>query len=432
MPAFLRFGILLSLVAGTGPSVQAETPQAGAGAGGEHVVQIDELVAELLKSNPAIHAALHRVDAAAKRPSQMSTLPEPKFSVTNFGVGHPVSRLRDSDFAYYGFGFSQEIPFPGKLALAGEEAKREAESERQMYRNLVLNLVAQLRVAYYEWFGVIKSIEITRKSRDLLQRFEQIARVRYSVGKGLQQDVLRAQVEESTLAQQLEVLAQRKGTLEARIRLLVNSERALGRPAELRLTPIVTGLETLLMAAGRDAPRLKARQAMVDSRAVGIERAQKEYRPDFGVSFQWQKNGSPFRDYYMATAEVKVPLYFWRKQRLSVEESASRLREARFDFQAERQELIFEVKDLYLTAKTSERLVALYQSGIIPQSALSLESALAGYEVGGVDFLTLMNNFMTVLTYEMKYYEELAKHAQAVARLEALVASPLGELEQQR
>lgn len=432
MPAFLRFAMLLSLVAATGRSAFAETPQAGAEPNREHVIQLDELVAELLSGNPAIRAALHRVDAAARRPSQMSTLPEPKFSISNFGVGHPVSRLRDSDFAYYGFGLSQEIPYPGKLALAGEEAKKEAESHRQMYGALVLDLVAQLRVAYYEWFGITRSLDITRKNRDLLRRFEQIARVRYSVGKGPQQDVLRAQVEESTLAQQLEMLAQRKGTIEARIRSLINSERPLARPADLRLTPLAASLEQMLNAVDQNAPRLKARQAMLDSRSVAIERAKKEYHPDFGVSFQWQKNGAPFRDYYMAMAEVKVPLYFWRKQRLGVEESVSRLREARYDFLAERQELVFQVKDLYLTAKTSERLLALYQSGIIPQSSLSLESALAGYEVGGVDFLTLMSNFRTVLTYEMQYYEELARHAQAVARLEALVASPLAELEGKR
>ena len=131
----------------------------------------------------------------------------------------------------------------------------------------------------------------------------------------------------------------------------------------------------------------------------------------------------------MATAEVKVPLYFWRKQRPGVEESVSRLREARQDILAERQELMFQVKDAYLAAKTSERLLALYQSGIIPQSSLALESALAGYEVGSVDFLTLTTNFLTVRTYEMQYYDELAKHAQAVARLETLVATPLSDLE---
>ncbi len=426
MFALRRLSTLLPSLVLVTPGLLAQTQAAAAPATEkEPAVAIGDLVDELLENNPDIRAAQYRVDAAMKRPSQMSTLPEPKLTATNFGVGHPFSRLPDSNFAYYGFGFSQEIPYPGKLALAGEEARKEADSERAMYRTIVLEKISQLRVAYYEWYGVVKAIEITTKNRDLLGRLERIARARYSVGKGIQQDVLKAQVEQSTLAQQLEVFNQRKATIEARIRSLISTERPLTRPSDIQLSPLPVTLDELLTALDRQAPRLKARQAMLDSRAVGIERSKKEYRPDFGVTVQWQKTGAPFPDYYMAMAEVKIPLYFWRKQRLGVEESMSRFREARQNYQSERQELMFQVKDYFFAAKTSERLLDLYRSGIIPQSSLSLESAMAGYEVGSVDFLTLMNNFMTLLSYEMQYYEELSKHGQALARLEALVDVPL-------
>ena len=424
MPVPMRFGTLLSILAlGITPihGQQAETAR-----GQESVVQLQDLVEEMLKKSPAIRGAQYRVDAAMKRPSQVSTLPDPKFSVSNFGVGHPISRLGNSDFAYVGVGVSQEIPYPGKLGLAAEEARRGAEADRQTYLAIVLSATAELKALYYDWFGTIKAIEITAKNGELLQRLEQIARVRYSVGKGLQQDVLKAQVEQSTLAQQAELLGQRKATIEARITSLINSDQPLGRPADIVLSPLTTGLDEILNTLDAQSPRLKTKQAMIEGRAVAIERSKKDYRPDFTVSAQWLKNGAPFRDYYMLSAEVKVPLFFWRKQRLGVEESVARFREAREDYLSDRQELVFQAKDLFLTAKTSERLLALYREGIIPQSALSLESALAGYEVGNTNFLTLMNNFSTVLTYEMQYYGELAKHAQAVARLEALVAMPLG------
>ena len=74
---------------------------------------------------------------------------------------------------------------------------------------------------------------------------------------------------------------------------------------------------------------------------------------------------------------------------------------------------------------TSEKLLALFQSGIIPQSSIALESALSGYEVGNVDFLTLLNNAITLLNYEMQYYQELTKHEQALAALEPLVGVEL-------
>src|ERR1700691_4071345 len=161
-----------------------------------------DLVNGLMQSNPEIQASRSRFDAATKRPSQAGTLPEPTASYTNFGVGHPFSRLNGNDFAYQGFGVSQELPFPGKLGLASEQAKREAESEQQNYRSVVLGVTARLKVAWYEWLAVQKAIELTRKDRNLLSRFEEIARNRYTVGKGLQQDVLKAQFEVSAVEQQ--------------------------------------------------------------------------------------------------------------------------------------------------------------------------------------------------------------------------------------
>ena len=405
------------VVAWTAVSVWAE----------EREVPLAELTSELIRVNPEIRASRFRYEAATKRPSQVSTLPEPKFTFADFGVGHPFSRLGVSDFAYIGLGVSQEIPFPGKLALAGEEAHKEADSEGHMYRAALLEKTAELKEAYYEWFSVKKDIEITSKSRDLVERFEKISRARYSVGKGIQQDVLKAQVERSALEQQLEVLEQRRASMEARIEAMLNRPpgQPLGRPAEVQRSEFSLDLNSLMDLVKQNAPRLRARQSEVDARAVGIERANREYRPDLNLSFQWQKTAAIFPDYYMAVAEVKLPVFFWRKQRFGAEEAAARLSESRENYQATQQEMFLATKDQYFKIRSSERLLDLYRSGILPQASLALESAVAGYEVGSVDFLTLLNSQATVLTYEMQYYEELAKHEQALARLEPLVAREL-------
>src|SRR6266849_9228694 len=104
-----------------------------------------DLLNGLIQNNPEIQAARSRFEAATKRPSQAGTLPEPTASYTNLGVGHPFSRLNGSEFAWQGFGASQEIPFPGKLGLASEQAKREAEGERQNYRAVILDVTARLK-----------------------------------------------------------------------------------------------------------------------------------------------------------------------------------------------------------------------------------------------------------------------------------------------
>src|SRR6266853_4493292 len=255
MSSRLRIAIAVSLLMALAQMLfaQEQTP----------VTTLEQLLTELVKNNPEIRAAQFRFEAATKRPSQVSTLPEPKLTLVNVGVGQPFSRLSVSEFAYRGIGVSQEVPFPGKLSLAAEEAKREADSDQQDYRSILLEKTSQLKTAYYDWYLVMKSIEITSKNRDLLNRFEQIARARSAVGKGIQPDVLKAQVEVSGLAQQLELLEQKKLLTEARIRSLLNSELPLGRPAEIQQTPMPLKLESVLQMVEAQSPRLQSEQAMV-------------------------------------------------------------------------------------------------------------------------------------------------------------------------
>src|ERR1700733_14544152 len=180
-----------------------------------------DLLNGLIQNNPEIQSARSRFEAATKRPSQAGTLPEPTASYTNLRVGHPFSRPNASEFAYQGFGVSQEFPFPGKLGLASEEAKREAESDEQNYRSVVLDVMSRLKVAYYEWLAVRKGIELTHKNSDLLSRFEEIARNRYTVGKGLQQDVLKDQLEVSSLEREIVMLDEKRQRAEAEIASLL-------------------------------------------------------------------------------------------------------------------------------------------------------------------------------------------------------------------
>ena len=414
MPAILRRGTFC-LFAFALASVQAE----------ERTFGPNDLVSELLQNNPEIQAARSRFEAATKRPSQAGTLPEPTARYTTFGVGHPFSGLSANEFAYQGFGVSQEFPFPGKLALASEEAKREAEGVQQNYRAVVLEVTARLKVAYYEWLTVNKAIELTRKHSDLLSRFEEIARNRYTVGKGLQQDVLKAQLEVSTLEQQLAMLDEKRQRAEAEIASLLAVPNVILRsPGEIRPRAFSISLDELIRATN-DSPRVRAQQKMVDARAVGINRSLKDFRPDFGVNLEWDHTGGNFPEHYMATVEVKIPIYYARKQRYALEESYSKLREAKQNYQAAQQQSIYQVKDQYLSIQSSERILNMYKTTLIPQAQLTVDSSASAYEVGSIDFLTLLTNLTNLITLDRQYYDELARHEEAIARLEPIVGKEL-------
>lgn len=390
------------------------------------VITLEELVAEALRTNPEILEARRRYDARLARVPQMSALPEPTLSIASMGNLPPFSVQVGDPSSARMVNIMQEIPFPGKLALRGKIAALEAEAERWSYEQTWRRVISELKVAYYELYFVDKSLEIVRRIKGLLEQFLQIAEARYQVGKAAQADVLKAQTELSILLERLAVLEQRRASTVALLNALLNRppETPLGRTTEVKKGALTFSLEELYRMAAAGSPELKQQERVIDSRHYQLALAQKEFYPDFAVGFQYLQRPA-MSEMWGFSVSVKLPLYFWRKQRPALEEADAEWAQARRRHEGIRAQLFFRVKDLYLMAMTADRLLRLYEEGIIPQATLALESSIAAYQVGAVDFLTLITNLITVLTYEISYYEQLVTFQKSLAQLEPLIGREL-------
>ena len=172
------------------------------------------------------------------------------------------------------------------------------------------------------------------------------------------------------------------------------------------------------------SPNLQATGRLIDRNRVMLDLARQQYIPDFAVSVGYQNRGR-FEGMWQVMVGATVPLYFRTKQDYGVREAISGLHEAEHGRQAAQQSLFFEIKDLVLMAQTSAQLIALIGTGALPQARLTLESALASYAVGKVDFLTLLTNLLNVLNQELQYAQELTTFEKALANLERVIGTPL-------
>jgi outer membrane protein TolC len=395
----------------------------------EATVSLDQLVSELLKNNPQIQAAESKYQAALARPSQMRALPDPLVSfVSRNGSGNPVpfTELGKDPLSSVGVMWEQEIPYPGKLKLAGEMAQKEADSAQADIDTMRWATISKLKEAYYDYFQADKSVGILRESLGLLKHFEEIARARYEVGDAIQQDVLRAQVEISILEQRITSMEQERASAAAEINRLLNRQvdAPLPKPAEVSRTDSLEPLEKLQLDYAAAAPQIRSGNAMVEREQRGLDLAKKQVRPDFMSSVEYA-NSPNFPDMWEIQFGVRIPIFYKSKQRYGVTESAQNLSRAQKELRSMQQEVSFMIKNEYLQIRTSAKLLNLYQQAILPQTNLALESSLSTYQVGKSDFLTTLSNFMTLLEYRMDYYEELAKHESAIARLEAAVGRPV-------
>ena len=387
---------------------------------------LDALILEAQQKNPGVQSALLQVQALRRRVPQAKTLPDPTVSVGWAGNITPFSVQEGDPSSYRGVGASQAFPYPGKLKLRGEIADREAEAAWWDYETARRNLVADVKSAYYDYFAAFKAVEITKKDKDLLQKLSSIAEARYRVGKGVQQDVLRSQTEISLLEQRLTVFEQQERTAEARLNtfLFRDPETPVGAPEKLEPTPLTHSLDELYTLAREQDPGLQREQRMIERNQYAVNLAQKDYRPDFNVGYMYQQRPD-LKDMQGFTVTANIPIFYKTKQRQAVAEQTEQLASSQLSKENRQTELLFAVKEQYLLAKSSETLLKLYSQAVVPQSSLALESSMASYQVGTVDFLTILSNFTTVLDYEVSYYRELSNYQMALARLEPLVGVEL-------
>jgi len=404
-------------------------PACGRAAGGDDLgdpLTLAAAVAYARQHNAEIRTAAARWRAAQARPAQLGALPDPMVDLAYHDEGFDRLRLGDTDFAYVRVGASQELPFPGKLSLKRDIATHDAEETGEEYRRVELDVVSRLKMAYAEYAHLDELLDLLQRNRTLLEQLARTAEARYAVGQGIQQDVLKAHVELSLLVDRETVLAQRRQSQTAMLNALLNrpASAPIGAAEHPMERTLNRSLDDLTSAAQAHAPELKTAERRVAGGESTVLLAHREYLPDFVVRAEYMHKSALLPEWEVGLG-IKVPLYFATKQRAGVDEAAAVLAEARSARDNAEVDIQSRVRDLYARAKASERLIALYHTTVIPQAHLALESATSAYQVGKIDFLTLVNSFTVLLEYEMRYHEELTNFQKAAAELEAVVGEPL-------
>ena len=385
------------------------------------------LVAELGTNNPEIAAARREVDMRSARIAPAGTPPDPTLSIGYMSgfARPPFFPSSATPNAFRQVGVSQEIPYPGKLSLRSRIAAIDADAARWSVEDTRLQLAAELKAMYFEYQFASRSLAIVRRNREVLDQFRQIAEARFSVGQAIQQDVLKAQLEISGLIERTMVLERQRDALRARINGLLYREPDAPLNPELPFAtlPLPADAAALRAQALERYPALKRDEQQITKAQQQLSLARKEYLPDFGINVTAQQAPGDMHWMYGVDFMVKVPIFWQRRQRPMVAEAAAGLEAGRRmrDTTVARAEAM--VGELHVNATSAKRLMDLYSGSVLPQARLTLESALASYQVGKAEFLTVLTDFMSVLTYEIGLEEQRTQYHVALAGLEPLVAA---------
>ncbi|HUT74408.1 MAG TPA: TolC family protein [Armatimonadota bacterium] len=382
-------------------------------------LQLDRLIEIALEDNPELAALRSRITADRAKVPQARSLPDPMVGVMFDDVTDPG--------AAYSIEARQRLPWPGKLRLMSEAAALGADRTVTDYTEQAYEVVAAVKQTYYDLYFLDQSIELTLTNKDLLTDFVKLAETKYAVGAGIQQDVLRAQVAQSRILDQLLMLRQQRIAAQARLNALLNRppEAPLGPAGEMTRHRVALPEPALAEIALQRRAMLRGMRLMTAEAQTMQALARRELKPDLelrlGVNPQGMGGGADVRGMVM----FMLPLYHRTKQDQAVVQRTAEVAAADHGYDAAETMVRAMIRDLTAMLDTSDRQAELLRNGIIPQAQLSLESARAGYQVNQVDFLTLLDNQMALYNDLRDYYRAVTDYEKAVADLERTVGAPL-------
>lgn len=383
-----------------------------------------------LQDNQTLHRRFAEYMATSASVRQATSLPDPRLGYTEY-LKSVETRVGPQQRA---FSFSQSFPWFGSLSLQGDVREEKAAASRAVFHNAVLEVIADVKQAYYDLGYLEQAITVTGRHLQLLAQWEDIARVRYSAGSGQYTDVIKAQVELGVLSDRLAELQDQRQPTGAVLNALLNREATAPVPIERQLPPLGAEVSLTDLVA-----RMKAANPLLtawDHRAqefLNVDQlVKKQGRPSFSLGVNYIQTGEARmdgvadsgQDALMASVAVTVPI--WRGKYQAGSQVALNNYSAALSGKRELiNKLNTNLERAHFGYRDARRKTALYESALLPKGRQSLGAIRSAYEAGKSGFLDLVDAERLVLEFELAQARAQFDVLIQEAALEELVAGPL-------
>jgi outer membrane protein TolC len=397
---------------------------------------LDVFIRRALAENRTVQAAEHNVRALAERIPQVTALDDPVASNAVFPIPSVAPQYFLMGYNPYNLTLAQQFPWFGTLRLRGEAAQRDVQIALAELAAAQLDTVAAVKRAYYNLHASLKTEEILKENRKILESFRAITRERLKTG-GTQEDLRRSEILLSELDRELannqQGIASGRATLARQLHVRPDAELEPIRALSLDAVP--TEIDRLKGLAVAVRPELKGRLAAIARDEKAIELAQKRFYPNVTLGLTYMDmektnaiapraaNGSPNVGLFVG---FNLPVY-QAKYRAGLHEAKERaIADAKL-YEAQRDETFSEIQDLMVQAKVQQNVLTLLRDGILPRTRQSLELTRSDYANRNVDYPTLLSALREVLQVQLQIAQVEAELGKALAGLERAVGCEINQ-----
>lgn len=421
MPIHFR-SLTLALTLVLAPSVFAQEVLIGK--------SVESLLDFAKERNPEYAAMRSEAEAAGERITPAGALPDPKFrtefrDITRFGEqSATLSPNRVGSTRYL---LMQDVPWYGKRDLKREIAELEAEGAQGRARGTWSELAAKIKTAHAQRYYLYRNEKLTQEILDLVTRLEKVAQIRYSGGLAAQQDVIRAQVEQTGMRNELIALENESRQVNARLNALIArpASSPLAPPEILRILPAPAKLDyaTLEDRARARNPLLFAEETRIKAAEKTRDLTYKNRYPDFNLGVSPIQYQNAVKEWEVMV-EMNIPLQ-QATRRSQERESESMLSAARSRKEATSNQILSDLAENLSGIEAARRTEMLTATSLLPQAELTFQAALAGYETGKVDFATLLDAQKQIRQAKQNQIKAQAEAQIRLAEIEKLLGEDL-------
>lgn len=397
--------------------------------------ELERLIGELIENNEELQSLAEERDALAAEISVAGALDDPRLGIGVANLPTDTFSFSQEPMTQKTLFIAQKFPWFGKLDLRTQRAVVAVERQKAVIDARRLDLVKALTTTYYDLGFVAESLRVNAELIQMVQQMLQVAEASYASGQGLQQDVFQAQVELGKLIDERIELERRQYTLVARINELLNRP-AYGKvqgPGEPTLPELVLDPEAVQRWALDYNPMLRVRQADIDRALVNIDLARKNYSPDmdFNVAYGQRdedRTGRDLPDFVSASVVVNLPLWQGQKQDKQLLAEENRHQAATKAYESLQYALPHQVDAVLNEIDTLQENMRLFGGGLLEQTANWSQSALSAYEVGKVDFDTMIKAHMRALQFQLQAQRYRFQYTTKLTELETLAGIALKDI----
>ena len=441
--------VFISIILGLGLSaagvLRAETPVTSGGldaaaalllqhhraAATGPAMTLDEAERIALAVNPEIEVAARRVAIAEAHVPVAGSLDDPMAMYRGWGV--PLQKPWDFNAAQNMFSISETLPGRGKRDLRTSVAESDVDVAKAELEEVRLDVRVRVHKAFDDMVRANEELTIHDGHVRVARQAIEAARIKYTVGKVSQQDILKAQVALTGLAEHMIRFDHDVDLARARLNTLLGRDpsaplEVTGEFAAMTVLPEAQKLDDLalharpdLLAAERAAERSHKEQAL----------AKRAYTPDFTVSagYMLQQPGTAMRNAYMVEGSMNLPWLNRRKHDAEIAEATAQVTEQDAELTAMRHAAFGQIEEALVEAQEAQKLAQMYHDQLRPQAEATLESSVIAYENDKTDFLDLLDSQMKVIDIDLSWAAAVGDFDSRLADLEMAAGVPLEQNE---